>query len=313
MSAEKSSRNSAHGRFTSSVVAVCVVVGAGFAVQLTLGGFNIAAIASPVNLFLGAAMVLVCVAMAMFADTRFVAWFTGVPMAVCLISALGALALIMGLTPQGATPAGGMARVSARLGFNSMTSSWPFVLVYLALLMSLGGLVARRVAGFRWRDWGFYLNHVGLWLALFAAGLGYADIERYIVKVDEGATVTVGTDPATSHPVMLPASVMLHDFTMEEYPPARLGARPMPKYFASEVELTLADGTSVRGTTEVNHPLRAGDMLVYQYGYDREAGTASAYSVVEIVRDPWLRVVYAGFAMIALGAVAMIWRGRKRQ
>ncbi len=314
MSKENTSRNNQppRDRFTGSVVAVGILAGVGFLLQLALGPFDGSALAAPVNLFAGAAMILVCAAMAMFSDTRFVRWFTGAPMAVCLISALCILALIMGLTPQGAVPVGGVAEVSARLGFNAMTSSWPFVLVYFALLMSLGGLLARRLARLRWRDRGFYLNHLGLWLVLFAAGLGHADIERYIVKVDEGATATVGTDPSTGHPRMLPVSVTLHDFIMEEYPPARPGARPEPRRFASEVEITAREGTSVRGLTEVNHPLEAGDMLVYQYGYDREAGPASAYSIVEIVRDPWLTAVYIGFGMIALGALLMIYKGRSR-
>lgn len=314
MSLKNISRNTppSQGRFTSSVVAVAALVAVGFLMQLALGAFDFSVLASPLNLFAGGAMVLLCIAMAMFVEGRFVRWFTGVPMSVCLISALCALALIMGLTPQGAAPVGGAAMISARLGFNAMTSSWPFVLVYFALLMALGGLVARRLARFRWRDWGFYLNHIGLWLALFAAGLGHADIERYIVKVDEGATATVGTDAATGHPHLLGVSVMLHDFVMEEYAPARPGARGEPKRFASDVEIAFPDGSAVRGFTEVNHPLKADGWFVYQYGYDRDAGPASAYSIVELVRDPWLMAVYIGFGMIALGALAMIWIGRSR-
>lgn len=303
---------SPRGRFTGPTVTTCVIVGVGFLLQLALGSFDLRVLAAPVDMFVGGAMVLLCAAAAMFSDSRFVRWFTGVPMAVCLIAALGILALIMGLTPQGADPMGGAAMVSARLGFNAMTASWPFVLVYFALLMSLGGLIARRLARFKWKDWGFYLNHAGLWLALFAAGLGHADIERYIVKVDEGATVTVGTDTATGHPHMLPVSVTLHDFTMEMYPTARPGARPEPKRFASDIEITSPDGKRARGFTEVNHPFKAAGLLAYQYGYDREAGPDSAYSVIELVRDPWLAAVYAGFAMIATGALAMIWKGRRR-
>jgi hypothetical protein len=313
MSKENTSRNTppSRGRFRASAVVTGALAAFGVLLQITLGGLDPGLLASPVNLFAGGAMVLLCIAVAMFADTRFVRWFTGVPMAVCLISALGVLALVMGLTPQGATPMGGGAMVSAWLGFNAMTTSWPFVLIYFALLMSLGGLVARRLAQFRWRDWGFYLNHLGLWLTLFAAGLGHADIERYMVKVDEGATATVGTDADTGRPHMLPLAVTLHDFVMEEYPPARPGARPEPKRFASDIDIATPDGRSVRGLTEVNHPLRAGSWLAYQYGYDNAAGPRSTYSILELVRDPWLGAVYAGFAMIALGALFMVWSGRK--
>jgi cytochrome c biogenesis protein ResB len=280
--------------------------------QLLLGAFEFGVLAAPVDFMAGGAIVLLCVAAGIFGEGRSVRWFTGVPMAVCLISALGILALIMGLTPQGAVPVGGMAEASARLGFNAMTSSWAFVLVYTALLLSLGGVVARRLARPRLRDAGFYLNHAGLWLALFAAGVGSADLERYTVQVDEGAAAQTGYDAATGHPLPLPVTVRLHDFVMEEYPAAHPGARPEPRRFASDVEITTPDGRSVRGVIEVNHPLRAGGWWVYQYGYDSAAGPESRYSVVELVRDPWLGVVYAGFAMIAAGALAMIWRGRRR-
>lgn len=291
---------------------VCVLVAAGFALQFAFGGFEISLLASPASLFVGVAIVLLCTSAAIFSQSRLVTWLTSVPMSVCLISALCVLALVMGLTPQGATPVGGVAEVSARLGFNSMTSAWPFVLVYFVMLLSLGSLTARRLARFRVADWGFYLNHAGLWLVLFAAGLGHADIERYMVRIEEGAVERMGYDAATDHPYPLPFEVRLGDFIMEEYPPVRPSARPEPKRFASEVEITLADGRTVWGITEVNHPLSVGGWMIYQNGYDRQAGVQSKYSVLELVHDPWLGAVYAGFAMIAAGALAMVWKGRRR-
>lgn len=299
-------------RFTAPMWTVAAIAAAGLALQIAGGAFNIAVLARPVNLWAGGAIVLACVAAGFNPGSRAVRWLTGVPLAVCLISALCALSLIMGLTPQGAAPAGGMAEVSARLGFNEMTSSWPFVLLYLTLTVALGALVARRLAAFRFADRGFYLNHIGLLLVLFAAGFGYADIERYMVRVDEGATVQMGYDPATGHPTGLPVAVTLHDFEMEVYPSEVPGERPQPRRFASTITVASPDGRKASGTAEVNHPLRFDGWMVYQSGYDSEAGPESTYSVFELVRDPWLWVVYVGFAMVAAGAVAMIWKGRRR-
>ena len=299
-------------RFTATMWTVAAIVAAGVALQLAGGGFNIGVLARPVNLWAGGAIVLGCVAAGFNPDSRAVRWLTGVPLAVCLIGALCVLALIMGLTPQGAAPVGGMAEVSARLGFNEMTSSWPFVLIYLMLTVALGTLVARRLAAFRLGDWGFYLNHIGLWLVLFAAGFGYADIERYMVRVEEGATVQMGYNPETGHPTGLPVAVTLHDFEMELYPPETPGGPSLPRRFASTLTVATPDGRSARGMAEVNHPLRFDGWMVYQSGYDSEAGAESTYSVFELVRDPWLWTVYVGFAMIAVGAVAMIWKGRRR-
>jgi hypothetical protein len=298
--------------WSGSVWFVAGLAAAGFVLQLLGGGFETGVLARPVNIFAGGAIVLCCAAAGLMADSRWVRRLTGVPLAVCLISGLAILGLIMGLTPQGAAPAGGLSTVSARLGFNDMTSSWPFVFLYLALLVALGSLVARRLAAFRWRDTGFYLNHLGLWLTLFGAGFGAADIERYQARVDEGTTVHMGFDTATGHPRPLPFKITLHDFVMEEYPAETPGGKAAPSRFASDVTLTSPGGLSLRGFTEVNHPLRLAGWRVYQYGYDRAAGTASTFSVVELGRDPWLGVVYTGFAMMAAGAVIMIWKGRRR-
>jgi cytochrome c biogenesis protein ResB len=142
--------------------------------------------------------------------------------------------------------------------------------------------------------------------------LGHADIERYRVMVDEGATVGMHHNSAFDDPRPLPMTVTLHDFAMEEYPATEPGARPVPRSFSSDITLATPDGRSVRGVTRVNHPLGFGGWRAYQYGYDRTAGPASTYSVIELVRDPWIGAVYIGFAMIALGALTMILNGRRR-
>jgi cytochrome c biogenesis factor len=298
---------------THSALAVAVYVAAGFVIQFAFGNFDIHSLAAPVNYFAGGMIALLCVAAAAFGDGRFVRWFTGLPMSVSLIAALGVLSLVMGLTPQGATPAGGVAAVAARLGFNNMTASWPFVMVWLAFTLSLGCTVARRLTHFKPRDIGFLLTHAGLWIVFLVAGLGAADLERVMVKVDEGTATRMGTVSSSGAPRGLPFEVRLHDFTMEYYEPQSPGAQSVkPKRYASDIEINYPGGDrAVRTVIEVNHPLRLGEWNIYQYGFDRKAGPESTYTVVEMVRDRWLTPVYFGFALIALGALTMIWRGRK--
>lgn len=308
---KKSSHKTAQRRrkYTAGIAAACGLVATGFVLQPVLGGFNVRHLAAPVNLLFGGAVVLSCGVAGWFSGSRFVKWFTGVPVSVCLLGAFCMLLLIMGLTPQGAVPAGGASRVFARLGFNSMTSSWPFVLVYTAILLSLGSLVARCLARFRLRDWGFYCNHLGLWLVLFAAGLGSADTERYLMRVYEGGELQRMAIDGGGVPCELPLAVRLDDFEMELYPPPH----SEPKRFASRIEVFAPDGTGLKGTLEVNHPMRIGAWMLYQHGYDRKAGPASSYSTIELVRDPWLVPVYAGFVLIAVGAAGMIWNGARRK
>lgn len=398
--------------YPESIAIVCGVVLVGFLLQLTIGSFNFFLLAAPANYILGGIMILLCSASAFFGKARFIRWFTGVPFSVSLIIGLLLLTLIMGLTPQAGDFAGeNSGNVFARLGFDRMTSSWAFVLIYLVTLLSLGCLIARRLRHFRWRDYSFYLNHVGIWLTLFASGLGYADMERYVMHVREGEVEWRVYDSERSVKE-LPIAIKLNDFDMEEYPPkltvidrasgipqpeaipdyyqidtetpegylngwkidveeyihqavrnsdstyrevpmpgatpavriraanAGTGKKvegwvcggnqaqlymtlpldeqycvvmsvPEPKRFTSDVEAYTPDGKTKQAVIEVNKPLRIGHWTIYQYGYDDKAGRLSSYSSMELVYDPWLIPAYIGFALIALGAIAMICSGRR--
>lgn len=273
----------------SFVWTAAAIVAAGWIVQWTVGPFDYQAFADGGNRLTACAAVLLCVAMGVWADSRFVRWFTNTRMAVALIGALAVLGLLMGLTPQGAEPMSTMSEFSARLGFNRMIESWAFVAVWAALMMSLGGLLARRITGFRLRDWRFWLFHAGMWIVMMAAGLGGVEVQRATIRVDEGQSAAT--------PV---GHVRLIDFAMETWP-----VSGKPKRFASTIEI---NGTpAVSGVVEVNRPLKVRGWWIYQSGYDRSAGPASTYTVLEMVRDPWLWVVYLGFLLIALGSVGMLW------
>ena len=138
-------------------------------------------------------------------------------MAVTLISALVVLSIIMGLIPQ---------EQSTHLhdnlffhfGFTRMTSAWYFVLVYFITLLSLGALIIRRLFSFNKKDYAFYLNHIGLWLMLFAAGMGASDIKRFVMHVREGE-IEWQVYNNKGEGLELPIAIELNDFYMEEYPP----------------------------------------------------------------------------------------------
>ncbi|MCC8173225.1 MAG: hypothetical protein LIO65_02175 [Odoribacter sp.] len=53
--------------------------------------------------------------------------------------------------------------------------------------------------------------------------------------------------------------------------------------------------------------------MLYQYGYDTEAGKLSTYSAIELVYDPWVNFVYIGIGLLALGSICMLWGGKKRK
>ena len=205
--------------FLESIAIVCGIVVVGFVLQLvTNSSFNFYLLASPVNYVVGVVIVLFCVCLSFFKNTSFVRWFSNISFSVSLIITLLVLSIIMGLTPQTTGSSINTENLFFRLGFDQMTRSWAFVLIYFVLLLSLGTLVARRLSNFKWKDYGFHVNHIGLWLVLFSAGLGHADIERYIMHVREGETEWRVYDDE-ENVKELPIAIQLNDFDMEEYPP----------------------------------------------------------------------------------------------
>ncbi len=52
---------------------------------------------------------------------------------------------------------------------------------------------------------------------------------------------------------------------------------------------------------------------IYQLSYDESKGRWSDISVFELVRDPWLPVVYAGIIMMMLGAICLFVNAQKRK
>ena len=71
-------------------------------------------------------------------------------------------------------------------------------------------------------------------------------------------------------------------------------------------------------TVEVNKTVEVEGWKIYQFGYDTQQGAGSQTSILELVSDPWLPLVYAGIYMMLGGAVCFIllsipWAGGWRQ
>ncbi len=400
-------------KYEESVLFIGGVVVVGFVLQCMTGPFDFSLLLWPVNGILGLVIVLLSIVFGMKRNNPLVRWFSGIPMAVTLIVALLILGIIMGLTPQVIRLHPGDKDAVSVLGLRQMTSAWPFVFLYFLILLSLGTLIARRLFTFNKTNYAFYLNHLGLWLLLFASGLGAADIKRYVMHVREGETEwRVYNDHGDI--LDLPIAIKLNDFIMEEYPPklaiidrstgnvqpeekpdyfqleeepvsGRIGdwdiiaekyiheavrnsdstyqKAPMPgaspavkvkvtnrntgvishgwvcvgnsaqlymtlplddnytvvmtqpesKRFISDINIYTEDGKQTHALLEVNKPYRMGNWMVYQFGYDNEAGKLSSYSSMELVYDPWLIPVYIGITLLACGSICMLWIGNRRK
>lgn len=86
-----------------------------------------------------------------------------------------------------------------------------------------------------------------------------------------------------------------------------------PRRFASDVTVYTESGRVDSATIEVNRPFEIEGWKIYQLSYDESKGRWSDISVFELVRDPWLPVVYTGIWMMIAGAVCLFILSHKRK
>ena len=227
------------------------------------------------------------------------------------------LTIMMGLTRQEDSSLAHPSEASTWL--NHMLSFWPFVLIYVYIAVILGQIILRRILNSKLsslnlkRDIPFLLNHLGLFLAMTTATLGNADIQR--LKM-----ITVKGQPEwraltqEQQIVKMPVTIELKEFIMETYDDGS------PRRFASDITIIRNNALSsdhsqltpkIEATVEVNKPVEVDGWKIYQYGYDTQMGAMSQYSILELVSDPWLPLVYTGIYMMLAGAVCMFLKGKK--
>jgi hypothetical protein len=86
-----------------------------------------------------------------------------------------------------------------------------------------------------------------------------------------------------------------------------------PKRFASIVNIYTQDGKNILTEIEVNKPFKVNGWKIYQLSYNEQMGKWSNVSVFELVRDPWLSVVYVGIYLLIIGAIGMFLTASKKK
>lgn len=83
---------------------------------------------------------------------------------------------------------------------------------------------------------------------------------------------------------------------------------PKPSLFASDLVL-FSNGKELSNTILVNKPLRFQGWTIYQSSYDSAKGKYSEISVLDIVKDPWLPVVFIGALFMMAGTALLFYTG----
>lgn len=87
---------------------------------------------------------------------------------------------------------------------------------------------------------------------------------------------------------------------------------PRPQRFSSDIRVFKKVGEYYDINLEVNRPKDIYGWKVYQTGYSEKYGKWSKLSVIELVKDPWLPVVYIGIFMLMIGGLYMLWMGKSK-
>ena len=275
------------------------IIFAGLMLHLSVGPVTWEAFAWPANGIVLAGFLMVIAIIFLLRRKVYVFRFIGSHQAAipALVYAV-VLTIIMGLTRQ--TTGGSW--------LNNMLAFWPFVLIYVYMALILGLVILRRMMHLTsWRrDLPFLLNHLGLFLAMTTATLGNADMQRLkmITAVGEPEWRALTAQGTIRE---LPLAIELKKFIMETYDDGS------PKRFASEIQILTKNGQNFKAIVDVNKPVEIDGWKIYQYGYDTQMGAMSQISILELVSDPWLPLVYTGIYMMLAGAVCMfVFGGRKR-
>jgi hypothetical protein len=191
----------------------------GFLLQATVGKIEWDWVAFPINVIVLLSFLIMLGVMHAFCKKVYLfSWLSHYPAAVSSLCWVVGMTVLMGLIKQIPShhPLNGL---EGLLGFSQMLSSWPFVLLYIWMTLVLGLTILRASFPFRWRRIPFLLNHIGLFVALVAATLGNADMQRLRMTTSLGNAEWRAQDETTQQIIELPLAIELKNFTIDEYPP----------------------------------------------------------------------------------------------
>lgn len=378
----------------------------GFFLEVFVPTSNTFVLSYPYNLiFLLGYVSVLFVLYQWFSTSQIIRGFTKVPASITSIALVTLLVMIMGIIPQ--IPSEN--NIINNLGLNRITSNWAFLLILFQFLTCLGLISIKRILQFKWSNFGFILNHLGLFLALIAGVLGTGDLQRLTINTYEGKPSWIAID-AQKNEIELPFAFYLKDFSIEEYNPKlalvdnktgsithnngknlylveegetyffknfevtinkflpnsgrigdryekvnEIGSPPSAsitvknkdndsiinswissgsfrypyeslkisdeysivmtisevKKFSSDIDILTKEGERISTVLEVNKPFKHNGWKIYQLSYDDKMGKWSNLSVLELIKDPWLPLIYIGIFMMIAGAFYMFWMGNK--
>jgi len=140
--------------------------------------------------------------------------------------------------------------------------------------------------------------------------------ENFRIGMEDGKNApfddpSPGSNPAIEVQITEPDGQSATQYVFERFPGHSHGQEKFTlRYhriisdYISELQIVKDDKVVAEKDIEVNHPLRFGGYHFYQSSYDNKA---MQYTVLQVVSDSGLYVVYAGYWMLCLGVIWHLW------
>ena len=190
----------------------------------------------PQNAMIGISFVFILMFLHFFySDFNVVRWLSRIPASISAIALFTFLTLILGLTQQNNPDAPKLLKFS---GLNHIRSSFTFLFSGLYLLTTLGLVILRRFKSLTYRNIGFALNHIGLWLIVLTGSLGSGDLMRLNIYVNENESAIYGYNK-NRQALKLPFTIRLLDFNIEDFNPKLAFVDNIDKSIPKEIENNL--------------------------------------------------------------------------
>lgn len=300
--------------FKEGLIFGCGLLVASILLQTVFGNIDWRLMAWPINA-ITLCILIVCISIMQLIRKKvyLFAWLSTKSAAVCSMAFTIIVTIVLGLIAQSSK------RMPYVPWYNNLTSSWPFVTMYVWLTLSLG-LTILKVCLERWtlRTVPFLLNHLGLFITIVTATLGNADMQQLRMIVGQESIETPPQSIAYNNlsplheKIELDFSISLKDFQVEYYTADSTDSAEymaVPKSFKSYVNVFSKDGDDGKflkeAVVQVNKPLDINGWKIYLYDYNYSSYPDEVVCMFQIVRDPWLPCVYVGIFMMLAGALTL--------
>jgi len=203
-------------KYKESFIIAFALLFIGFAIEYFVSNESIWIPSWPTNVILIIAFWAYFLFLDRYVKHPIITWLSGTPAAISAISVFTFLILLMGFIAQ--TEEGPDSFIK-KIGLTHVTSSWPYLITALYLMIILGLTISRRFLPLTIKNFAFFLNHGGLWLVIATASLGSADSWKMSMVLNEGEPNNIARDYRSGNLYEMPFHLKLIDFDIAEFPP----------------------------------------------------------------------------------------------